>query len=114
MYYLYVFKNTPQARTPITIAILTAALWSSDHPSVPTITKSAPKKGVTNTRIKAAMATFIKNLPNSLQVGSTLINHTLYAAAERAAAQAKFTPAADGAPPHQSGNIIYVFKMGER
>ena len=48
------------------------------------------------------------------QAGSTLINHTLYAAAERAAAQAKFTPAADGAPPHQSGNIIYVFKMGEK
>jgi TonB family protein len=46
------------------------------------------------------------------QSGSTLINSTLYAAAEQAALRAKFTPAAGDAPPHQSGSIVYVFKMG--
>jgi TonB family protein len=45
------------------------------------------------------------------QSGSTLMNATLYAAAEQAASRAKFNPAQDGAPPFQNGTIIYVFRM---
>jgi len=48
------------------------------------------------------------------QKGSTVIHATLYAAAEKAAMRAKFTPAPDDAPAQQNGTIVYLFKMGRR
>jgi TonB family protein len=45
------------------------------------------------------------------QIGSTLMNAALYAAAEQAASKTKFNPSKDDAPLYQNGTIVYVFKM---
>ncbi|MGL4364808.1 MAG: hypothetical protein ACRCSB_06350 [Bacteroidales bacterium] len=46
------------------------------------------------------------------QTGSTLIDATLYAAAEQAAMRAKFSTS-DNVSLHQIGTILYVFKLGK-
>jgi TonB family protein len=46
------------------------------------------------------------------QVGSTVLNTSLFAAAEKAALRAKFN-ANPNAPVYQNGTITYVFKLGQ-
>ncbi len=46
------------------------------------------------------------------QKGSTVIDATLYEAAERAARAAKFNPSPNS-PIHQNGVITYIFKLGQ-
>ncbi|MDR1226394.1 MAG: hypothetical protein LBK47_05775 [Prevotellaceae bacterium] len=47
------------------------------------------------------------------QVGSTVLNTSLFAAAERAALRAKFIKASPNAPVYQNGTIKYVFTLGQ-